>query len=373
MEQTQLPSCFLTRCFSAFYLNEESWRIKILPEPEKLPEFWEGFHGHPCMEGHPILKVPEFDRHTIPVAFHGDEVPIIGVGKIWCRTVLFLSWFSLMPVASGSTAEQAMVYINGIFEKYVLPSDDGQEGTMSVLWRILSWSFEAMYTGCWPSRDWRRQRWPKASAESRKAGQRLAGPWRACLIQVAGDLDYYSKYFGTPRWSNHTKPCALCRATYKGPMSWLDNRLNSRWQNSLLKPSNFRSHFVPTSVIFQLPGMSALSIAMDWMHCMHLGWLQYLFGSVFHLLVFHLLPDEPLVNLARVEAFIKHHQKSNHCKHPYRMQLTKLTMFQPKKGFPKLRGRASDIAGLHWAVLSLWQRFRDGDDRQHQQVELLLL
>lgn len=358
--------------FSAFFNSEELWRTKILPEAERLPAFWSGFQGHPCMAGHPVLSIPGFEKHTIPLGFHGDEVPIVGVGKIWCRSVLFLSWFSLMGVAAGSTAEQAMVYINGLFEKFILPSDDSHPGSMAILWRILAWSFTAIYDGCWPARDWRGHRWAKGSAEARRAGQRLAGPWRGCLVQMAGDLDYYSKYFDTPRWSNHSKPCALCKCTHKGPMSWLDNRVNSIWQSSMVTPSTWRTHFDSTNSMLEIPGMNALSIAMDWMHCMHLGWLQYMFGSVMHLLVFLVLPEEPLVNLATVADFIKTHQKNNRCKHPYRMQLTKLTMFQPKKGYPKLRGRAADIAGLHEAMLSVWQQFRDASDVRHQQVELLL-
>lgn len=58
----------------------------------------------------------------------------------------------------------------------------------------------------------------------------------------------------------------LSKATYRGPLSWRDNQVELR----LACP------------LFQLPGVtSVLRWPMDWMHCHHLGWLQYLFGSVF--------------------------------------------------------------------------------------------
>lgn len=84
------------------------------------------------------------------------------------------------------------------------------------------------------------------------------------------------------------------------------------------------------------------------------------------------MPGEHLVNLAQIGEFIKNYQKTNQTKHPYKMKLDKMTMFQPKKGCPKLRGRAADIAGLHAAMLQLWTGKMDATDVQHRQIRLLL-
>ena len=54
------------------------------------------------------------------------------------------------------------------------------------------------------------------------------------------------------------------------------------------------------------------------------------------------------------------------------LQDDKLTMFQPKKGYPKLRGRAADIAGLHAAMLALWGAHMDPTDAHHRRVRLML-
>lgn len=67
-------------------------------------------------------------------------------------------------------------------------------------------------------------RYPPTSVEGRKAGTQLAQGWYGCLLQLAGDLDYYAKYLSTPRWSSHSKCCSQCRATFEGHLSWLDNR-----------------------------------------------------------------------------------------------------------------------------------------------------
>ena len=167
-------------------------------------------------------------------------------------------------------------------------------GTLDTFFSIMRWSFQAIFDRVFPHKDWRGRHFPRNSREHERAGKQLAGGWRGCLVQLAGDLDYYCKWFGTPRWSNHQKPCSICRAKYSGSLSWRDNRYNSGWQSATLKPSNWRSHFSPTAPLFQLPGLSSLCMAMDWTHCHHLGWLQYLYGSIFHVLVFILLPGEDL-------------------------------------------------------------------------------
>lgn len=358
--------------FAYFFQKAGAWQSCILPDATKLTSFWTNFEGHPCFQDHPLRSIPDYKSSTIPIAMHGDECPVLGVGKIWCKCVLFFSWFSLMAVAAGQGFQKAHIYTWGVWEKFCIQSQPELLGTMDTFFAIMKWSFESMFNGKWPSHDWRGVRFPRDSKEGKRAGKPLANGWRGCLVQLAGDLDYYSKWFQAPRWSNHNKPCSICKTTFRGPLSWRDNRLNSGWQSSTLTPTTFRSHFSPACPLFQLPGVTSLTMAMDWMHCHHLGWLQYLFGSIIHMLVFYLLPNTHLNNLAQIGDFIKHYQKTHHSKHPYRMRLDKMTMFQPKKGYPKLRGRAADIAGLHAAMLELWSLHMDEANLQHRQIKLVL-
>jgi hypothetical protein len=195
-------------------------------------------------------------------------------------------------------------------------------------------------------------RYPRGSPEQRKAGTWLAGGFKGILVQLCGDLDYFAKWFGIPRWGNHSRMCSICRSTYKGPMSWLDNRAMAGWVSSVVTASNWRSHWNPDCILFLLEGLSSLSIALDYMHNSYLGWLQYFYGSVLFLLVYHIIPGEPLHILTHTIApFIKLFQKENVVSQRYRPRLNKLTMFEKKKSFPRLRGRAADIR--HATVLSI--------------------
>ena len=75
--------------FSAFFENGSAWQKSILPDSSKLTAFWDSFAGHPCFDEHPLLTIPNYKATTIPLGLHGDECPVLGVGKIWCKCALF--------------------------------------------------------------------------------------------------------------------------------------------------------------------------------------------------------------------------------------------------------------------------------------------
>ena len=358
--------------FAAMYENEIHWKTSILGDSRKVEEFWTHFDKHPLMNGSPLKKIPEYTTKLLPLSLHGDEVPVFGVGKIWARSVLSFSWTSILANAFGAKGEDCTIYIWGVFEKFVVADHGNFLGTMSTFFSILRWSFQALLDGVWPSVDWRGIKYSKTSPDGRKAGLPLAGGYRACLIQLCGDLDYFQKWFQIPVSTNHSKPCCQCRATFRGKTSWLDNRVGSEWQNSLLTNRNWKEHWQSKSQLFLLPGITCWSVALDLMHNLYLGWLQFLYGSIMFLLVFHILPGEPLANLKQIGAFIKEFQKGDNSRQKFRPRLDKLSMFQKAKGFPKLKGRAADIRGLDKAMLACWEYHLDSGNQQHLQISALL-
>jgi hypothetical protein len=212
-------------------------------------------------------------------------------------------------------------------------------------------------------------RYTANSPEGLKAGTFLAGGFCGTLVQLGGDLDYLAKWLGFPRWSNHTKPCGICLATYRGQNSWLDNRNTAGWLTSGLTCA----HWTTVCPLFEVPGVSGLSLAPDYMHNMFLGWLQYFYGSVLFLLVFHMMTGNPLDSLKEIAKFIKQHQKDIQTKYVYRPRLDKLSMFVKKTGYPRLRGRAADIMGLYNTMLELWKTHMTEANLQHRQIRLILI
>lgn len=64
--------------------------------------------------------------------------------------------------------------------------------------------------------------------------------------------------------------------------------------------------------LYDLPGASALLVAIDFMHTKYLGVRQYVLGSMMYLLVnFSLVAAEPEDALVICSKFIKEHQSAN--------------------------------------------------------------
>ena len=108
------------------------------------------------------------------------------------------------------------------------------------------------------------------------------------------------------------------------------------------------------------------------MHNLYLCWLQHFYGSVFYLLMHECLTDTPLRNLSVIESFIKIEQSRDRTRQRYRQRLSKLSMFVEKKGYPKLKGRASDIRGLDLSLWKCWKHFMDVESLQRQSIEMFL-
>ena len=151
-------------------------------------------------------------------------------------------------------------------------------------------------------------------------------------MQLAGDLDYFAKWFGAPRWSSHDKPCVLCRATFRGSHSWLDNRIGSPWQGPALSTHNWRTHWTSKNPLFKLPRFSSLCISTDCMRNMFLGWVQHLYGSILSLIARDILEEAPLQNLKYIAAYIKGSNKGTQRNTNTNSAFRSSPCFNPRRG-----------------------------------------
>lgn len=134
--------------FAAYFKDPQRWP-NIFPSQEVIQKFWQKFQHHPCMFQHPVLSRSDFKTSCIPLQLHGDEVPVVGVGKIWSRSASSFSWSSILAQAAGMSTVSTMQYLWAVFEKFATP--DG----MSDFWSIVAWSFNAIYQGKYPEVDHR--------------------------------------------------------------------------------------------------------------------------------------------------------------------------------------------------------------------------
>lgn len=355
--------------FAELYENHRQAFFKtMMPQGSHQPKaFWDQCAGMQCLQGQPALG--KLDRlKAIPPAMHGDEVPIAGRGKTWVKLSVVFTWFSALT--SGLSTKEALMWI------WACPPslfDEGDHGALATFWECMAWSFTCLFTGKWPERDHRNMRYPAGSKEARRAGTPLAGGYYGVMVGLIGDLDYCTKFLKLPHWASSKEPCSRCKATKSGSLTWKDSRLVAPWRATVYTPSTWLAHPArSTCPIFEAPNITAVSVQPDLMHIKYLGYQQYFFGSVLWLLCFRILPAGPKANLRRIGLFIAWYQKRNPCSAKYSMQaFQKLTIFQRKKGCPKLKGKGSQIRHIAPALAAFWSRHMSGDDIIHRRVALV--
>ena len=363
LQEVMLPH----EMFAAVYHKyPQSWQKVIMPNAEKLEFFWEAQENHPNMNGNPIRERLDLSTKCVPIAFHGDEVPITGKGKCWCKSMLTFEWCSLL--GSGVTCDR-MFWVWGAFDKMI--DDDLVAGTMVHFWKVLSWSFFWLQQGKWPTADWHGNTYPVDSVEGQKAGKHLADGYYATLWSVIGDLDYLSKTLGLPRSTSHN-PCCLCKCTLNGELSWKNNSTDAPWLGAMWTPLEWIAWDQKAKCeLFSIPGVSSQTVALDWMRNKYLGIDQYQYGSVLYVLCYMVLLDQPKQNLATCWAHIKEFYRSHKTSNRYQ-SISKLSMFVRKGGTIKLRGKAGELRGLGPALLDLWQSHMNPALAIHSKVHLML-
>lgn len=127
------------------------WSSSILPCAARLRDFWKINRSHPAMSGNPLAARADLETRVIPISFHGDDVPITGVGKSWCSQMTVFSWSSM--VGSGTT-RTSQFFIYGVFDKLRRIDPDQNNDTLGRFFRILTWSLTWLARGQWPDRHW---------------------------------------------------------------------------------------------------------------------------------------------------------------------------------------------------------------------------
>ncbi len=120
-------------------------------------------------------------------------------------------------------------------------------------------------------------RYAPGTQEAALGGEFLADGFFAVLWVIAGDLDYLAKTLSMPRWSLAVGCCILCKCQKNGPDSWQDCRLDAPWTERLWTAQAWRNYADRSrNRLFTLPGVTGLTIALDYMHCKYLGSDQYM-------------------------------------------------------------------------------------------------
>ena len=350
-----------------YHCYKSAWDTIICPSQDQLKTFWKLQKKHPAYPGHPVLGGnPQFATKMVPLALHGDGTPVLRIGKVWSRQLTTWSWNSLLGM--GSTKPMQM-QVWSCFDETMAST------TLAEFWQILAWSFKWLQLGVFPDADHLGNKYAANTQDGQKAGQYLAGGYCGVLWSLVGDLEYLTQILKLPHYSSKSGPCSLCKCTGdSSAMSWKDCRLTAPWVQAQWKPHEWHMWEGKSScpLFQQLPGLSAVAVCYDFMHCKYLGTDMVFLASCLWLLCYKILPDaSPLANLQACWTKISAVYKEEKISDRYR-GMSKLSIFERKKGGPKLKGRASQVASLAVPMFHLWVENMDAANPLHKKIKTWL-
>ncbi|CAE7359129.1 unnamed protein product [Symbiodinium sp. CCMP2592] len=361
--------------FSCIYSSyPATWKKSICPSVETLEQFWNAMleSKNPNVTS-AITRKKNWKQRCIPLACHGDGVPVTGLGKTWVQTVTNFSWFSLLT--TGSSTMDALFFIYSMYDKMRADAKD-LSGTAHYVLQLLRWSFEILFKGVWPSADHFGQVYPEDSPQGRKAGKQIAGGFCGTLFSVVGDLDYYASVLDLPRSTSASSPCCRCQATKYGHLSWQNYHPNAPWKATVYSPSSWRG--LPaaeksTCPLFHMSSTSICNLGFDYMHCKYLGQDRKLYSSVLFLLVFYVLNlGSPEANMDWVWSQIQIHYRTFGTESRF-LYLNKVSMFfRAKVRALGLRGKAAEVRSLAKPLFLIWASTMNHSVELHRKVHLLL-
>ena len=261
----------------------------------------------------------------------------------------------------------------------LLYSSDPLTSTDDDVFTIMCWSLLALYYGRYPPKNWDGSDWIEGSEDYNRRNQPLADGFCCVLWSIFGDLDHYYHKIKARRYSA-SEPCTWCSANTSTRL-WSDFRPGlSAWMPTTYTAEQYRATMgAALHKLYDLPGVTILTLWPDYMHCKFMGSDAYFYGSVLTIATFivvHPALDSFQARLDRVWSFCKEYWQTHPCDPSSRFRNMKIGFFTKasrwRNTFPKLKGRASEIKHLGLALAYAWEKIMDGSDPKHQSILLAL-
>ena len=353
-----LPIALPHEIFSHLYHNDkalfEDLFLGDVKTPDSRVQFWSELErrGDPRLRNHPVQKFADWKTTTLPLAFHGDGVPVLQIGKANAKTLDVYSIQSMFCKLASSLLSK--ILLTCIFV------ESRTDGTEAEIWKVLLWSLHWLYIGKWPHVDHNFKAWEPKSSQQKIAGTYLADGLRAIIYGIKGDLDFFAKTLGL-RHYNANDMCELCpahRNIEDRNMCYNNFAADAKWKRVLFTYVQWLAiHLgVPPHFVFQILGVTHYCLEPDELHIIYLGTAQYLLGSVLWLLVFVILSGDCNENMSKVWSIIEQEYRHEHS--PAQYSTLSIRQFSdaenPGKHYPKLKGKGAEVKHVVGPILRAW-------------------
>ena len=234
---------------------------------KQLSEFWAHEQHKPWVVHHPGLPLRDVG-HSIPAAFHGDDVAVQKNEK-----VCVLQWSSLLS---------RTISWNSRFLYTVLPYQSlVPDVTLPALLQVLVWSFGWLMVGEFPPTDPWGNKW-ECRRRQKLAGKRLAGRFTVVYAGMRADLPFFALCFKYNSF-NMDNLCHRCCGHQKDWFLNFRNMLDDAgWRRFPMDHEHYMSNTagLARSPLCSMPGWRLETNYWDTMHGLNLGVGQQLCGNV---------------------------------------------------------------------------------------------
>ena len=276
--------------FHALHTNS---RMEVLLGPsgvDGIAAFWLGVQNEPWFQQHPAQAERQRLPFTCPVRIHGDE------GSTQKRAqLMIINWVSAL--VHGPSLKTRLLFTVVPASLYV--KRGGRNATLQALYKVLAWSFRALYTGRWPS-----QGLPGFVLRG-PSGQPLAGTWRCAFVGMKGDAKFVRE---TMHWRRHWGARHMCHECFASrtdaEFSYLQLGPEAAWRYTTEGHEDWlRNTLVQErSPLLEIPGFRKELIYHDLLHTVCLGIGQDFLGSALVELASRGAFGQPRSDLDRLDA-----------------------------------------------------------------------
>ena len=308
-----------------------------------------------------------YRTHCIPLALHGDGVPVFK-GK----SLYVISGLSLLGTGTSIDVKMILTCYWSHFknkDQHNLDLD-----TEDTVWKYIQWDLEVCFSGVHPSTDALGNPWALGSAERILQGTPLAEGYFAVPWIVKGDLEYYANVLGLEHWARGDRPCMACKVD-RGPCPWTDHKLvgDPRLQWTELE---WRAAHPNVHRIFSIMGMSLWSLQYDIMHCVSLGVAQHIAGNVLYEMIYVIMDKGTKVDtrIAEIWSLVQEAYRLDNA--TTRLGTLTKSMFvdkdAPHKHYPMLKSKAKETEWFCRALAYVWPQFCDQANPVHRHTSRTL-
>ena len=344
-----------------YHHRRELWNAWLRGPENAALDFWKALKDSSIVQGHPGLRDRGHWGMTLPLGLHGDG------GAFSKQDSLFVISFNSLCAAHGSGEGFAKRFLFTIIRKR-----DLAPGTLDVLWRVFAWSVNQLLTGITAPTTW----------EDRPAdggGQFIAERWRAALVQIRGDWEFYANVLGLPSWSSAENMCWLCDASANiAHLAWQAAGPDAGWRATRRSHSSYLRDLrakgrTPPLLLTIVVGLTLGCIMVDVLHAVDQGVASHVIANIF----MHCIRKRvwggatQAMNLAKLDEEIEAWCKEKKVKSRLQGKLT-MERLRSQSGFPKLKCKAAATRHLSEFAYNLAVRHCQ-DDRRIVAVGQLLV